>query len=530
MSGNVNIVQPGALSRVAEPTSTKARTEAPKIATRPFTGELSAYAKAALNSESERVANAPRGARHKALIAGSTALGELVGGGELLRSLAEDRLREACVANGMLPGREHEVEKTIRDGIEKGLLNPRRGDPQRQATTNTRSTVMDVPEEPHYLDDDQEAALAMLGSVREYKQQTESWPKSTFENINDPKAGEVDYLIDGLIPKGEVTIIGATWKTGKTLALYHLALAVLSAKRVFGRFAVPQQIRVCVFQLEMPEREDVRRFRRLAVGLGMLPGEVPAFARDGQLVHYNRPDLTLCDPGGVSAFQDAVIASGAQLVIVDSIIAAFAGADINDNSVVRKLFTSAFKKLTSLGITIILLHHKRKAPPGSRTGQDDDRSSVLGAQAWGAAAGRVFTLDRLDRKGEATESTSFCVRLAVSGSWTPEEAGEMVLEIEDKGEATTVTALDETAQAASKTLSKTEKAGLALARLVRERVSIAQKSAVVIVNGKTDISIRTIKDAVSYAKEQGWIDSHDTPGAKHGEQTLVPGRGIEEAL
>lgn len=351
----------------------------------------------------------------------------------------------------------------------------------------------------------------------------EPWARSTFENINDPNAGSVEYLIDGLIPKGEVTVVGATWKTAKTLVVYHLALAGLSGRRVFGRFAIPKAIKVCVFQLEMPEREDLRRYRRLALGLGMLPEEVTAFARDGQLVHYNRPDLNLCTPEGVKAFQNAVIASGAQLVIVDSLIAAFAGADINDNSVVRKLFAAAFKKLTSLGFTIILLHHKRKVPAGFKYGQDDDRSSLLAAQAWGAAAGRVFTLDRLPKNGEGEFSTSFCVRLAVSGSWTPQETGEMVLKIEDKGEATTITALDDGAQAASKSLTKTQRAALALARLVRERVTIEKEKAVILVSGQTDIATRTVESGLAYAKTQGWIESRPTPGAKHNEQTLVPG-------
>ena len=361
-------------------------------------------------------------------------------------------------------------------------------------------------------------------------EQPEPWARSMFENINDPNAGEVEDLIEGLIPKGEVTIIGATWKTAKTLLVYHLALAALSARRVFGRFAIPDTLKVCVFQLEMPEREDLRRFRRLALGLGMLPEEVTAFAKSGQLVHYNRPDLSLCTPEGVKDFQNAVIASGAPLVIVDSLLAAFAGADINDNSVVRKLFTSAFKKLTTLGITIILLHHKRKASSGSRPGQDDDRSSLLAAQAWGAAAGRVFSLDRLPQKGDKADangepmnSTAFCVRLAVSGSWTPNEASEVVLEIADKGEATTITALDDVGQAAAKTLTKTQRAALALAKLVRERVSIDRDVAVALVSGQTGISRRTVESGLSYAKAMGWIESRPTPGAKHNEQTLVPG-------
>lgn len=94
---------------------------------RPFRGTLTPYAEAALEREAESVATRPAGTgRHIRLYAAAAALGELIAGGMLPRSLVEERLREACSANGMQDeGREREIEKTIAAGIDQGMRSPR---------------------------------------------------------------------------------------------------------------------------------------------------------------------------------------------------------------------------------------------------------------------------------------------------------------------------------------------------------------------------------------------------------------------
>lgn len=106
----------------------RSKTERKPVARRVFSGELTPYAEAALRSEVGRVTSAGKGERHRSLFSAARNLGELVGGGELPRGLVESNLRDAASAAGILPDREREVENAIRDGIDKGLTNPRRGD------------------------------------------------------------------------------------------------------------------------------------------------------------------------------------------------------------------------------------------------------------------------------------------------------------------------------------------------------------------------------------------------------------------
>lgn len=127
---------------------TPPRPERPKMQPRVFTGTLSPYAEKAIAAEVARVASAPEDSRHPTLYSAARNLGELVAGGELPRGLVETELADAAASAGLVGGRASEVEKTIRDGIEKGLQNPRHGDPPRKEAPRPEAVA---PEEPAYL-------------------------------------------------------------------------------------------------------------------------------------------------------------------------------------------------------------------------------------------------------------------------------------------------------------------------------------------------------------------------------------------
>ncbi len=348
------------------------------------------------------------------------------------------------------------------------------------------------------------------------------------EGVVHPSAGAVEYLAVNLIPKSECTIIGATYKSGKTLFGYGAVLDLCTGRKVWGRFDVPDPVRCVVFQLEMPLAEDERRYRRIAIGSGMEPQEIPALVRAGMLVHYSRPDLDLTTPRGVRLFHDLVRDADAGLVYLDSIIAAFAGADLNDNSTVRRLFAQAFGPLTSEGRTIAANHHKRKAHANT---QDDARSALLGAQAWGAAAGRIYGLERLaDGDDPHDAKNALRCRLTLTGSWTPGAADDLILEAVDTPDGgTLIRTLDDRAQAERGGVTATQRAALALTRIVRLRRCVDRKAAFAEVMGDLDIRERAVVDALKYAKAKGWVDSERKPGTTTNEQVLAPGPNAEDA-
>ncbi len=354
----------------------------------------------------------------------------------------------------------------------------------------------------------------------------DAWTRSTLEGVTNPEAGTVHYVVEGLIPAGETTILAATWKAGKTLVVYRLVLDAISQRKALGYYTVSEAVKTVIFQIEMPSSEDDRRFRRLAIGCGMYPEEVPGYVQAGMLTVYNRPALNLTRPEDVARFQATVLDGGYRLVVIDSLIAAFAGADINDNSTVREHFAKAFGPLTSAGVAVLLLHHKRKTQ-GGKASRDDDRSALLGAQAWGAAAGRIYALERLNAEpGQEPPgpSSAFHVRMSLTGSWTPEETPDVIVAVEDTTDGgTTVRVINEDEQFQKGGLTTVQRVALCLAKIVRARGRVRRQDAIKEAMADLDLSEASVKRGLDLARIKRWITVEKSVAGSYKERDLVPG-------
>jgi putative DNA primase/helicase len=80
------------------------------------------WARVALENEWDNVLKAPEGQRNNSLNRAAYNMGQLVGDSLLERSHVEIVLTEAARAKGMS---EYEIERTIRSGMEAGIINPR---------------------------------------------------------------------------------------------------------------------------------------------------------------------------------------------------------------------------------------------------------------------------------------------------------------------------------------------------------------------------------------------------------------------
>jgi putative DNA primase/helicase len=87
----------------------------------------SAYTKAALDGEVDRVRHAINGTRNNTLNKSSFALGQFVGSGELNRSEVDNKLLNAALTSGLS---ESEARATINSGIEAGIREPRSTPPK----------------------------------------------------------------------------------------------------------------------------------------------------------------------------------------------------------------------------------------------------------------------------------------------------------------------------------------------------------------------------------------------------------------
>ena len=376
-----------------------------------------------------------------------------------------------------------------------------------------------------------DAGLSLNDLVEIEVQTTDSAPHGrviapqTFDGIEDPNAGAVDWLVENLLPKGEVTLLAASWKTGKTLLTYEVVLAALRGELALGRFKIPRPLRVSVFQLEMPWREDLRRFRKLALGRDLDPTIMQEYARSGQLAFFSRPLLNLGLGEDIAVFHECVRANDSELVIVDSAVAAFAGYDLNDNSQVRRLLTGAFQPLTTEGRSVLLDHHYRK-PQGA--GREEGKAAVLGAGQFGAAAGAVYGLERLKAEKTDTGNRAFNLRLHALGSWSPDDLEECIVHVEDNtdGTATTVRAIDgKTEQTGA--LNCVQQAAWNIRLRVKRHGRVSRKDALTGAVGDLGVSDRTAERGLDCACIEGWVRQVGAEDAKHNERDLVPGDDTE---
>ena len=346
-----------------------------------------------------------------------------------------------------------------------------------------------------------------------------AWQPSDLLGVLDQKAGEVEYLLPDLVPASALIVIAATWKSGKTLGLYRIALDATLGRPVLDYFGAPlEPVRVSLWQCEMPASEDFRRLRRLTLGSAVGIDTIPELAKDGRLSLYQRPGLDLTDAEHVARWHAEIRRTDARLVILDSLLAAACGCDLNDNGAARQLFTRAFGPLTSEGRSVVVVHHRRKAV---QNGKDDDRSAVLGAQGIGAAADLVLGLERIT---EADGSAgAFSLRLSVTGGWRPGSEQDWIIRVADIDEGTSVRVMPEQEQVKVGGVTGPQRAAVALARLVRLRQRIARKAALAEVVETLRVSDRAAADGLSIARLKRWVDTTPSVTGKDNAIDLIPG-------
>jgi len=130
---------------LAEPT----RSESPETLREPLSERNgpnsdkrgTAYAQAALESETATLAGTAPGERNDQANRSAFALGQLVGAGLLDRTEVERRVYDACVGNGLVADDgERSVRATLASGLNAGIAEPRRMPPKREGAVITKNS------------------------------------------------------------------------------------------------------------------------------------------------------------------------------------------------------------------------------------------------------------------------------------------------------------------------------------------------------------------------------------------------------
>ncbi|MGI8439993.1 MAG: AAA family ATPase [Thermoleophilaceae bacterium] len=202
----------------------------------------------------------------------------------------------------------------------------------------------------------------------------------------DPAPLEIDfeaepeaprYVVDRVFERQTVNVLSGDTGAAKSIIGAALTAAALTGGDWLGRTVYGG--RVLVVDEENPARTVRSRLR--ALGL--------TNADRGGLRYFNRGGVRIGEERWTKWLRREGAAHAADLLIVDTAMAA-TSADVNDNDEVVRLFTEALRPVaTELDLAIVVLHHERKHQPGQSR---NPGQAMMGARQWAGQADAHVTV------------------------------------------------------------------------------------------------------------------------------------------
>ncbi|MBX6723378.1 MAG: AAA family ATPase, partial [Dactylosporangium sp.] len=170
------------------------------------------------------------------------------------------------------------------------------------------------------------------------------------------------YVVEDFIPEGAITSLFGDGGTGKSYFTVYVGSCVATGRDVLGR-AVTQGP-VLFVDAELDEDEFVRRAYAVARGMGL--------ERPPEGLHYYRLPGSLTDPEVMEDVRTVVAAVEPVLIVLDSVMAAAYGADLE-----RAADTTAMLKQIEAWGTVLAIDHIPKPQPGANLSQYRQYGSVF---------------------------------------------------------------------------------------------------------------------------------------------------------
>lgn len=199
---------------------------------------------------------------------------------------------------------------------------------------------------------------------------------ATWEGTTPPKRR---WVVDGIIPDGEVTLLTGAGGVGKTLLAQQLATAVSQGLPFLGRKTT--QCKVMLFLCEDSEDELHLRQRDINNSMGLDMADISPVMRiasrkfmDNLLSVWTSSTSAMKRTATWQALRDDTLAFGAKLLVVDTIADTFGGNEI-DRAHVRQFVQACLGKLAQeIGGATLTLGHPSKA--GQAVGGDGTSGST----------------------------------------------------------------------------------------------------------------------------------------------------------
>ncbi len=200
------------------------------------------------------------------------------------------------------------------------------------------------------------------------------------------------WVVKGMIPEKEITLISGSPGCGKSFISLHFALCIscgvpaFMPKTIelgadaFAGFLTPNTKKVLYIDEENPEWQTQKRIKKMVNGL----------SEDIRKLHTQHPfyigqhqGLKIDQPEKLAALKNEILAKKIEVVIIDTFLAIH-NAEENSAKEVGRIYDLLKELGTVHGngkrLTFILLHHNRKMGQFERVGQESARGSnaILG--------------------------------------------------------------------------------------------------------------------------------------------------------
>ena len=180
---------------------------------------------------------------------------------------------------------------------------------------------------------------------------------------------EIEWLVDGIIPRGRLVAVVAEAKAGKSLLLLDIGAGLAVGHAILGKAHGPLVVLYVDYEMTPDDLHG-----RLD-DLGYKEDEATAALLDQNLHYWQIPPIDPLDTeAGGRLLVDAAAAIGADLIVVDTLAAAVQGAE-NESDTYRAARHYTWAPLKAAGRTVIRVDHlgkdKSKGARGSSMKRDD---------------------------------------------------------------------------------------------------------------------------------------------------------------
>lgn len=198
----------------------------------------------------------------------------------------------------------------------------------------------------------------------------------------------MEWLLDGLLPKGSFGVISGPPGVGKTSLGLRLSESLASGQPFLEHANTCSPQKVLFLSLEMG-----------LIGMKQFL-DVMDYGRDDHMVHDNMlimpgSAMNLNRPEGRSALQAVLDRFQPQVLFIDS-LGKIAGGKLSDDDIARDLMNYLDVLRAQYGLTIYLIHHSRKSQ--ERNKHPDTLDDLYGSQYYAAGAEWVWMLTKENEK------------------------------------------------------------------------------------------------------------------------------------